>query len=182
MTAMELPTPQDLRTRRTELDLTQSELANRAGVSQPLIARIEGGDVDPRLSTLRRIVDALDEAAGGVVRASDLMHTEVVSIEPSKSVHDAEALMEAEAYSQLPVIQDGIPIGSISHSDIINTEADIAGASIREVMSESFPPVGPDTPLTQVRNFLAHSKAVIVMEGGQAVGIITEADVAASLS
>ncbi|MFC6725523.1 helix-turn-helix transcriptional regulator, partial [Halobium palmae] len=42
---MELPTPQDLRERRTGLDLTQSELAERADVSQPLIARIEGGDV-----------------------------------------------------------------------------------------------------------------------------------------
>jgi len=59
---MELPTPQDLRERRTALDLTQSALAEMAGVSQPLIARIEGGDVDPRLSTLRRIVAALDEA------------------------------------------------------------------------------------------------------------------------
>ena len=54
---MELPTPEDLRQRRTELDLTQSSLADKAGVSQPLIARIEGGDVDPRLSTLRRIVN-----------------------------------------------------------------------------------------------------------------------------
>ncbi len=57
---MELPTPRDLRERRTALDLTQSELAERADVSQPLIARIEGGDVDPRLSTLRRIVEALN--------------------------------------------------------------------------------------------------------------------------
>ena len=179
---MELPTPQDLRTRRTELDLTQSELADRAGVSQPLIARIEGGDVDPRLSTLRRIVAALDEAAGGVVRAADLMHTDVVSIEPTKSVHEAEALMEAEAYSQLPVLQDGVPIGSISHSDIIEAGDHSGDAAVREVMSESFPPVSPDTPLPQVRNFLAHSKAVIVMEAGEAVGIITEADVAAYLS
>jgi len=179
---MELPSPQDLRTRRTELDLTQSALADRAGVSQPLIARIEGGDVDPRLSTLRRIVDALEEAAGGVVRAEDLMHEAIVSIEPTKSVRDAEALMEAEAYSQLPVIQDGIPIGSISHGDVIEAGDQVADAPVRDVMSESFPPVSPDTPLSQVRNFLAHSKAVIVMDGGAAVGIITEADVAAYLS
>ena len=77
---MELPTPEDLRERRTDLGLTQSELADRADVSQPLIARIEGGDVDPRLSTLRRIVDALQEAEGGVLRARDLMHSPVVSV------------------------------------------------------------------------------------------------------
>ncbi len=33
---MDLPTPQDLRERRNELGLTQSELAERADVSQPL--------------------------------------------------------------------------------------------------------------------------------------------------
>ena len=50
---MDLPTSADLKERRTDLALTQSELAERADVSQPLIARIEGGDVDPRLSTLQ---------------------------------------------------------------------------------------------------------------------------------
>ncbi|MGP8331846.1 MAG: helix-turn-helix domain-containing protein, partial [Methanosarcinaceae archaeon] len=55
---MQLPTPGDLKQKRTELCLTQSELAKRAGVSQPLIARIESGDVDPRLSTLWKIFEA----------------------------------------------------------------------------------------------------------------------------
>ncbi len=53
---MQLPTPEDLKKRRNELGLTQSDLAKRAGVSQPLIARIESGDVDPRLSTVRKIL------------------------------------------------------------------------------------------------------------------------------
>ncbi len=42
---MQLPTPEGLKKRRNELGLTQSDLAKRAGVSQPLIARIESGDV-----------------------------------------------------------------------------------------------------------------------------------------
>jgi len=56
---MILPTPEDLKKMRLELSLTQHDLATRAGVSQPLIARIESGDVDPRLSTLRKIFNAL---------------------------------------------------------------------------------------------------------------------------
>ncbi|HML25821.1 MAG TPA: helix-turn-helix domain-containing protein, partial [Methanomethylovorans sp.] len=59
---MHLPTPDSIRQKRNELRLTQSELAKRAGVSQPLIARIEAGDVDPRLSTLKRIFNAFDES------------------------------------------------------------------------------------------------------------------------
>ncbi|MCD4809259.1 MAG: helix-turn-helix domain-containing protein, partial [Methanosarcinales archaeon] len=52
---MFLPTPGDIKKRRVGLNLTQNELAKLAGVSQPLIARIEAGDVDPRLSTLTKI-------------------------------------------------------------------------------------------------------------------------------
>jgi len=179
---MDLPTPQDLRTRRKELDLTQSELAGRADVSQPLIARIEGGDVDPRLSTLRRIVNALEEVEGDVVYTSDLMHEEVISVAPDDAVREAERTMEEEAYSQLPVIQHGTPVGSISHGDIINAGEEVGEKPVREVMGESFPQVSPENTVDELRYLLEHYKAVIVTEGGTTVGIITEADVAGYLS
>ena len=179
---MELPTPEDLKERRTELDLTQSALAEMADVSQPLIARIEGGDVDPRLSTLRRIVNALDEAAGAVVRAGDLMHEDVVSVAPDDAVREAEKTMEEEAYSQLPVIQNGVPVGSISHGDIIDAGENVGELPVSEVMSESFPTVSRDATVDELRNLLHHYKAVVVTDGGQVAGIITEADIAAHVS
>ena len=179
---MELPTPQDLRERRTSLELTQSELAEMAGVSQPLIARIEGGDVDPRLSTLRRIVNALDEAEGSVVRADDIMHEDVIAVAPDDSVREAERNMEESAYSQLPVIQAGIPVGSISLSDIRHAGNNVSELPVSEVMSESFPTVSRDATVDEVSNLLDHYKAVMVTEGGSAIGIITEADIVAQLS
>jgi len=179
---MELPTSQDLRERRTSLDLTQSALAEMAGVSQPLIARIEGGDVDPRLSTLRRIVDALDEAEGSVVRAEDLMNEELVSVAPDDSVSDAERRMEQAAFSQLPVLQNGLPVGSISFSDIRHAGENVGQKAVAEIMSEQFPTVSREDSVDKISNLLDYYKAVIVTDGGEAVGIITEADIAAELS
>ncbi|MFB6081375.1 MAG: CBS domain-containing protein [Halanaeroarchaeum sp.] len=179
---MHLPTPQDLRERRTSLDLTQSALAERAGVSQPLIARIEGGDVDPRLSTLRRIVEALDEAEGDVVRANTLMHETVVSVSPDDDVSVAVDRMQEEGYSQLPVITNGVPVGSISESDVVSAGEDAGQLTVRDVMSESFPTVSPDASLEEISSLLDHYKAVMVTEGGETVGIITQADVAARVS
>ena len=180
---MELPTPEDLKDRRKELDLTQSELAEQADVSQPLIARIEGDDVDPRLSTLRRIVNALNEAEGGILRAADLMHTDVVSVEPDASVHETKALMDERGYSQVPVIRDGTPKGLIGNSDIRHRpEENVGSLPVNEVMNESYIAVERDETIDAIDGYLDHNDAVLVVEDGKTVGIITEADIARHLS
>lgn len=46
--------------RRTELGLSQVELARRAGMTQPQISNIEGGDSIPTLALLTRLAKALD--------------------------------------------------------------------------------------------------------------------------
>ena len=180
---MELPTPEDLREQRNNLGLTQSDLAERADVSQPLIARIEGGDVDPRLSTLRRIVNALQEAEGGLHRAADLMHSPVVSVPPDASVRETTELMDEKSYSQLPVIRDGTPEGLISTSVIRQQSDDNVGElPVAEVMNESLTTVEPDAPIDAVDAHLDHNDAVLVVTGGETVGIITEADIARHVS
>jgi transcriptional regulator with XRE-family HTH domain len=49
-----------LRTWRRMLDLSQRELAARAGIGEKHLGEIERGLRDPRLSTLVRLLDALD--------------------------------------------------------------------------------------------------------------------------
>ncbi|MGH3463704.1 MAG: helix-turn-helix domain-containing protein [Kribbellaceae bacterium] len=46
--------------RRTELGLTQRELADRAGLTQAKISRLEGSDAVPTLPLLARLAKALD--------------------------------------------------------------------------------------------------------------------------
>ncbi|MDP9849226.1 helix-turn-helix domain-containing protein [Streptosporangium lutulentum] len=46
--------------RRTELGLSQAELAERAGMTQPQVSRLETGGVTPTLPLLRRLAKALD--------------------------------------------------------------------------------------------------------------------------
>ncbi|MCD9875386.1 helix-turn-helix domain-containing protein [Streptomyces guryensis] len=47
-------------TRRTELGLTQAELATRAGLTQAKISRIEGSDTVPTLPLLSKLARALN--------------------------------------------------------------------------------------------------------------------------
>lgn len=52
-----------IRARRIELGWTQSELAERSGVPQADISRIENDRLDARWSTLQRLLRALAERA-----------------------------------------------------------------------------------------------------------------------
>ena len=57
-----------LAARRTALGLSQTAVAARMGTSQPVVARLEGGDLDSRLSTLVRYAAAVGLEIDLVVR------------------------------------------------------------------------------------------------------------------
>lgn len=179
---MFLPTPEELKKRRIHLNLTQNELARLAGVSQPLIARIESGDVDPRLSTLSKICDAFDVMEKQRVKAGDIMHAPVIQTHPDSSVEEAVDIMEKEGFSQVPVTENGVPVGSISSDMVVHsmTEQDTAKLShmkVREIMGSSFPTVSRDTIVSTISHLLQQSPAVMVVEQGKVVGVVTQHDV-----
>ncbi|MEU0499948.1 helix-turn-helix domain-containing protein [Nocardia sp. NPDC005998] len=57
--------------RRTELGLTQVDLAERAGLTQAKISRIEGSDTVPTLPLLAKLADALDATLNIALDADD---------------------------------------------------------------------------------------------------------------
>ncbi|MBF6214505.1 helix-turn-helix transcriptional regulator [Nocardia puris] len=57
--------------RRTELGLTQAELAERAGLTQAKISRIEGSDAVPTLPLLAKLARALDASLNIAIDEDD---------------------------------------------------------------------------------------------------------------
>ena len=49
-----------LRKQRTRRALTQAELAERSGVATATVARIERDEIEPRMTTLRKLAHALE--------------------------------------------------------------------------------------------------------------------------
>ena len=49
-----------IRAWRDYFGMTQQELARRAGMTQPALARLEKSDSKPRISTLKKIASAMD--------------------------------------------------------------------------------------------------------------------------
>jgi ribosome-binding protein aMBF1 (putative translation factor) len=63
--------------RRKELGLSQTEVADRAGLTQAKVSRVEGADAVPTLPLLRRLARALDASLN---IALDDEHEEVAFI------------------------------------------------------------------------------------------------------
>lgn len=181
---MHIPTPEELRTRRETLGMKQTELARRAGISQSMVARIEAGNVDPRISTLNKIIVVLNSAEPRKIRASQIMHTPVLSVHPQDAFSRAVEIFEKNNISQLPVIEQGVPVGCISESVIVKAIEQqrlhkTHVISVKEFMEPGFPTVPPDMDVETVVNILQQNHAVLVVDGRVVSGVITKHDLIA---
>jgi len=179
---MPLPELNEIQKIRNGLKLTQKQLAKISGVSQSLIARIEAGNIDPGYSKVLKILRALDRIRFQEVTATEIMTKKVVGIQINNTMEQAAKKMNEYGVSQMPVYDGKKIVGSISERVILNQIAkgidvkDISSKKVKEYMEESFPSVGSNTPLSTLSTLLEHNTAVIVIEKGQIIGIITKAD------
>lgn len=58
--AIDVPTARELDKKRRRVGLTQAEVARQADISQPAVSKVLSGENDPRLSTVRKIADAIN--------------------------------------------------------------------------------------------------------------------------
>ena len=185
--SIHLVTAEDLRKIRKKFGLTQRKLAKRAGVSQSLIARIENKSVDPRLSTIRKIINALTFLQKDIRTIKDVMHSPVVTIDALDTVRTAVNIMRKYDISQLPVLQSRIVIGSIQESTVINwlsrsrNVEKLFSNSVYNIMDKPFATVEPDMEVdTVVSLFSQGNSAILVMEKGKIIGIVTKIDILSS--
>ncbi len=183
---MHIPTPTELKAKRIALGLKQADVAARAGISQSMVARIEAGSVDPRLSTLTKIVQVLNSAERPALTAADVMHTPVISVAPRDAIQDAVQLMKDRTLSYLPVLENGIPIGCISEVSIIDAmgrEGLQRGnrGIVRDFLEPCAPTIPADTAIETVIHLLQQHHAVLVVEQAGVVGVITRHDLIALL-
>ena len=172
-----------LRRRRAVAGLTQQQLASSAGVSQSLVAKLERGRLNPSYETVRLLIMALEERErGDDADAAALMRAQPVAAAPGEKLGIALERMKRGGYSQLPVVDDGTPVGSLSEGDILarleqgETMEAIRRRPVREVMGASFPTVDPATPRRVLVELLRDNDAVLVVRQGRLAGVVTKSD------
>jgi predicted transcriptional regulator len=176
---------EEIKRRRKRLGITQKKLAELVGVSQPLIARIESGDLDPKLSLVKRIFEVLEELEGKSINAKHIMNSPVKYVTPNVTLREAIEVMMSDGISQMPVIESGRILGSITESSVVkiilSKGLDASEMRVRDCMEEPFPAISPDERLESISRMLLNNQALLVVENGEMVGIITKHDVMKAL-
>jgi predicted transcriptional regulator len=178
-----LPSLEEVAKRRRIMGLTQQKLAILAGVSQSLIAKLESHKIDPSYSKVKSIFDTLEQLQTETeIRAEEMLHSQVIGIQKSDPVSEAVQTMAEYGYSQLPVFDGEHAVGSISEKSIIEKVSagkdlnQISKCSVSDVMEDAFPQVGTDAPLSLVSSLLHVYSAVLILNKGKVIGIVTKAD------
>ncbi len=177
-----IPSPDELRKLRLRAGISQRELARRAGVSQSLIARLEKGEVNIRLTTLQKILRVLYDALADEDRAEHYMTSPVISVKTGTSLREVAALMDSKGISQIPVIdENNRVIGTIYETTLLrillrNGES-FLDKKVEDVMEDPLPIVSPSTPIYIVQQILVKYPAVLVIDKGEIRGIITKIDI-----
>ncbi len=165
---------------RMSLGLTQKELATNSGVSQSLIAKIESGCLDPTYSKIKNIDEALRKlSAKSEKTALQVMNKPLVYSKNNENVIKIIKLMAKSSISQIPIIENGIVIGLVTESSILenSTKKEFNSLEAKDIMLESPPIISKETPISIIAEILKHSPIALVSAKGIILGAITKADI-----
>jgi len=115
------------------------------------------------------------EVVGSKTRRSDSM----LSIPLATSVGDAVALMRDHAISQLPIIEAGGVVGSISEAGILEvlvSDPEARSRPVAEYMEAPFPVVPADASIGMVTKHMRTDTTAVLVQSGQGFDIITKSD------
>jgi predicted transcriptional regulator len=171
----------EIRKRRVALGLSLGDLARAVGRSDATLSRIERGRIRPSYELVQQILAVLESresAAAPRLTVGDIMNRNLVTVDASALLSTAAQRLEGGAFSQLPVVDGGRVIGSLSESGLLRALATASGkrARARDILESAYPTVDEAFPAELLPALFGHYPAVLVVRRGTPVGIATKAD------
>jgi cystathionine beta-synthase len=169
------------------------ELARRLDDPEALIVTILPDTGERYLSKLyndewmheNRLIEPERLTAAAMMATKGTATPALVVVAPDQTVREALALVTDHDISQLPVFQDGQPIGAVSEETLmarIIEDPLVLQEPIASFMDEPLPAVPSDASVEDIARLLTrHNPAVLVQDGGAFTGIITRYDLVRQL-
>jgi CBS domain-containing protein len=111
----------------------------------------------------------------------DIMTKDVVTVDTAATVREAARILTQQQLSGAPVVdQDGQIVGVVSEADIVAHQ----GGRVKDIMSKKVFSVTEDTPVEEVAALMMtrRIKRLPVMRGEKLVGIVSRADIVATVA
>ncbi|MGA9840346.1 MAG: CBS domain-containing protein [Thermoplasmata archaeon] len=171
----------EIRKRRLALGISLGELARAVGRSDATLSRIERGRIRPSYELVQRILSHLEAQEGFAaprLTVGDVMNRSLVTIESSAFLATAAQRLEGGAFSQLPVVDTGKVVGSLSESALLRAlgQSNSRRVRVRDVLEPAYPVVDEGFPADLLPGVLGRYPAVLVAKKGELQGIVTKAD------
>jgi len=163
----------EIKSKRKDLGWSQKKLANKAGVSQSLVAKLEQRNTVPNYKSVRKIFKTLERKTSQEETVEKFVNEDIVSIKPGDKSSAASEKMLENDFSQLPVESEEGFLGIVLSKDLGTVEDD---TPIEEVMRRELPGIPSNSPKSAAAELLKKYSAVLVKEGDDVLGIITPAD------
>ena len=173
---MDIITGAYLKELRESQGLSQTQLSKLTGISQAHIAKIENARVDPRISSVNKLLSVLTKKKA-VRTCKEIMSRHIISVPPGEPLTHVVDLMNRHAISQVPIYQKGRPVGSISDTTVVrNSHRNFKTLKARDILDPSFPLVDISDPIDILGTLLEFHAAVLVQDHGKVIGIITKSN------
>lgn len=172
---------EEIRKRRLALGLSLGDLARAVGRSDATLSRIERGRIRPSYELVQQILSVLESresTASPRLTVGEIMNRNLVTVDASATLSTAAQRLEGGAFSQLPVVDGGRVVGSISESGLLRALATSDGkrSRVREILEGPYPMVDEAFPAELLPGLFGHYPAVLIVRLGSPVGIATKAD------
>jgi cystathionine beta-synthase len=111
---------------------------------------------------------------------------DIITIDCEKSVLEAINTIKSLNISQIPVTQQGMIVGKLTESDILNSVLENPGlksGSVKEIMTASFPFIDLNTSVDKISSIISKDNmAVLVEDEDGKIEIITQYDIINAIS
>lgn len=132
-----------------------------------------------------------EKSVGDVLRRESGDLPDLVHTHPAETIRDAIDIMREFGVSQMPVVSAEPPVmigevrGAVSERQLMDAlftgRAQLADA-VADHMGEGLPLIGRGAPIADAREALHDHDAVLVVDGGRPIGVLTRFDLLESLA
>ncbi|SFG75524.1 pyridoxal-phosphate dependent enzyme [Pedobacter insulae] len=111
---------------------------------------------------------------------------EVVTLDCEKTITEAINVMKTLSISQLPITQQGMVVGKVTESNILESlleNPSLKSSAVREIMTASLPFVDLNTSIDKISAMINKDNSAVLVEDEQGkFGIITQYDIIEAIS